>query len=81
MDIQDFFNQMKRDRNDPDPWLALYLDQSLPMDDNAKTAFLKGQHSTLRRIITPLIKPVARLSISGIKILELFPVMHSLPAH
>ena len=72
MDTRDFFNQMKRDRRDPDPWLALYLDQSLPMDEKAKAAFLKGQRSTTRRVLLPLIRPFARLSIAGIKLLRVF---------
>lgn len=70
MDPRDYFDQMKRDRKDPDPWLALYLDQSLPMDERAKAAFLKSQHSTTRRVVLPLILPFARLSIFAIKLLR-----------
>jgi hypothetical protein len=72
MDPRDFFDQMKHDPNNPDPWLALYLDQSVPMDGKAKAAFLKGQRSATRRVLMPLIRPLARLSIFGIKILRTF---------
>jgi hypothetical protein len=34
---------------DPDPWLALYLDRSVPMDDEAKSALLRGTASWSRR--------------------------------
>jgi hypothetical protein len=33
---------------DPDPWLALYLDQSLPIDETAKQALLIGNRSISR---------------------------------
>lgn len=38
MDFQDFFRKMKHDPRDPDPWLALYLDRSLPINERAKAA-------------------------------------------
>jgi len=42
---------------DPDPWLALYLDQSLPIDPIAKTALLKGNRSWSRRWLFPIVRP------------------------
>ncbi len=72
MDVREYFNKMKRDPKDPDPWLALFLDQSLPMDEKAKAAFLRGQHTYTRRVVLPLIQPFARLAISGIKLLRTF---------
>ena len=36
------------DPADPDPWLALALDQSLPMDPEAKAALLAGAASWSR---------------------------------
>ena len=68
MDVREFFSKMKRDPADPNPWLALYLDQSLPIDEKAKAAFLKGQSSYTRRVVHSLIRPFARLSIWGIKL-------------
>ncbi len=46
------------DPRDPDPWLALYLDQSLPIDDGAKRALLLGNRSVSRRWLFPLIRPL-----------------------
>ncbi len=71
MDPRQFFLQKKHNSKDPDPWLALYLDRSLPIPDLVKAAFLKGQSSFTRRALLPLVRPVARLSIFGIKLLKL----------
>ncbi|MCP2680442.1 hypothetical protein NHF45_12970 [Maricaulaceae bacterium NA33B04] len=51
------FNPDSFDRNDPDPWLALWLDTSLPIDDGAKAALLKGHDSYSRRFLLPFLRP------------------------
>ena len=43
------FDPHRFDPKDPDPWLALYLDQSLPIDEGAKQALLNGNRSVSRR--------------------------------
>ncbi len=45
------------DVKDPDPWLALFLDQSLPIDDGAKEALLIGNRSLTRQIFLPVARP------------------------
>lgn len=70
MDPRDYFQRLRHDPKDPNPWLALYLDQSLPIADKSKAAFLKGQASYTRRVVLPLIRPAARLAIAGIKLLR-----------
>lgn len=45
------------DPADPDPWLALALDQSLPMDPEAKAALLAGASSWSRRWFFNVMKP------------------------
>lgn len=42
------------DPEDPDPWYALYLDQSLYLDEGAKSAMLRGNESWSRRLLLPL---------------------------
>ena len=59
------------DKRDPSPWLALYLDQSVPMDDGAKAALLRCQDSFSRRALLPLIRPLARLSIIIVQLIRL----------
>ena len=48
------------DEKDPSPWLALYLDQSVPMDDSAKRAWLEDTSSRSRQFLLPLLRPLAR---------------------
>jgi len=45
------------DPKDPDPWLALALDQSLPIDAEAKAALLRGASSWSRRWMFNIIRP------------------------
>jgi len=53
----DPFDVSRFDPRDPDPWLALYLDQSLPIDDGAKRALLLGNRSLSRRWLFPILRP------------------------
>jgi hypothetical protein len=53
----DPFDASRFDPKDPDPWLALYLDQSLPIDDQAKRALLIGNRSLSRRWLFPIVRP------------------------
>ncbi|MFC4269987.1 hypothetical protein GQF03_05595 [Sneathiella chungangensis] len=55
----------------PDPWLALELDQSLPMDKEAKAALLRGQRGWSRRLLLPLVRPIAKLGIIFVQLLRL----------
>ncbi|MGJ3232127.1 MAG: DUF6999 family protein [Oceanicaulis sp.] len=51
------FDPASYDPHDPDPWLALYLDTSLPVADSAKAALLTGQDSYSRRFLLPFLRP------------------------
>lgn len=69
---QDFgFSERVHNKHDPDPWLALYLDNSLPMNKSAKAALLKGHSSFSRRVLLPLLRPLARLSIILVQLIRL----------
>jgi hypothetical protein len=52
------FDLAQFDPKDPDPWLALYLDQSLPIDEGAKQALLIGNRSISRRWLFPIARPL-----------------------
>jgi len=56
--------------SDPDPWLALYLDQSLPIDDGAKRALLIGNASPSRRWLFPIVRPFIFAGFLAIKALR-----------
>jgi hypothetical protein len=51
------FDLSAYDPRDPDPWLALWLDQSLPVSPIAKAALLKGNRSWSRRWMFPIVRP------------------------
>ena len=54
----DPFDADRFDAHDPDPWLALALDQSVPIDDGAKRALLMGSRSWSRRWLFPVARPL-----------------------
>ena len=51
------FDLSRYDPLDPDPWLALYLDQGMPIAPEAKIALLKGNRSWSRRWMFPIVRP------------------------
>jgi hypothetical protein len=64
------FDSTAYDRDDPDPWLALYLDSSNPIADAAKRAMLITQQSWSRQFLLPLVRPLARAAIIVIQVLK-----------
>ncbi|MCI0355114.1 MAG: hypothetical protein L0099_08755 [Acidobacteria bacterium] len=65
------FDSIPYDQRDPDPWLALYLDRSVPIDDDAKAALLLCNRSRSRQFLLPLVRPLARLTIILIQLLKM----------
>ncbi|MGE0423996.1 MAG: hypothetical protein AB7O88_17145 [Reyranellaceae bacterium] len=51
------------DPRDPDPWLALALDQSLPVDPEARRALVHTQSSWSRRWMFPIVRTLARVAL------------------
>jgi len=68
--VDDRFDPARFDPSDPDPWLALYLDQSLPIDDGAKRALLAGNRSRSRRWLFPIVRPFIFTGFVAIKLLR-----------
>lgn len=74
------------DPRDPNPWLALYLDQSVPMAEEAKRAWLSDVESRSRQFFLPLVRPFARLAIALVQLFRLLvprafssaPLLHRL---
>jgi hypothetical protein len=64
------FDPARFDPKDPDPWLALYLDQSLPIDEGAKRALLVGNRSISRRWLFPIARPLIFAFFIVVKILR-----------
>jgi len=55
---------------DPDPWLALHLDQSLPIAPEAKDALLNGNRSLSRQWLFPVARPFIFAIFIVVKILR-----------
>lgn len=64
------FNSLQHDPRDPNPWLALYLDQSTPIDPDVKCAWLIDSSSWCRQFGLPIVRPLARLTIVVFQLLK-----------
>lgn len=60
------------DPKDPSPWLALFLDSSIPLNNQVKQAWLEDTSSGSRQYLLPIIRPFARLSIIVVQGLKIF---------
>lgn len=60
------------DERDPSPWLALYLDQSTPLPDEVKAAWLTDSSSASRQYLLPFLRPLARTFIVLFQIVKVF---------
>lgn len=69
-ELPDFLSE-PYDRSDPSPWLALYLDSSVTMSDQAKRAWLEDLSSPNRQFVLPLTRPIARLSVALMQVFKL----------
>lgn len=63
MSQADYFKSMQHNKQDPNPFLAIFLDQSIPFNEEAKAAYLKDCSSKSRQFLLPILKPLARLMI------------------
>jgi hypothetical protein len=64
------FDPKTFDPKNPSPWLALYLDNSLPIDADAKLALLRGAASWSRRWMFNIIRPLVFVFFLCVKILR-----------
>jgi hypothetical protein len=69
--MPDFLSQ-GHDERDTSPWLALYLDQSTPLPEEVKMAWLADSSSGSRQYLLPFLRPVARLAIILIQVVKVF---------
>ena len=72
MQITDLFENAPYDPKDPNPWLALYLDMSLPLTDEVKAALLANSGSKSRQFVLPLLRPMAKLSMMLLQVVKVF---------
>src|SRR5262249_50557511 len=71
MQFVDRFDSLTYDQCDPDPWLALYLDRSIQLDDEAKAAMLLSMRSKSRQFLLPIVRPLARLAMATVQLVKI----------
>lgn len=64
------FEDMTHDPLDPNPWQALYLDQSTPLRPSVKSRWLRDSSSLSRQFLLPFAKPLARLMIICVQVIK-----------
>jgi hypothetical protein len=65
------FLKRPHDPEDPSPWRALYLDQSLPLAEECKRAWLEDLSSRSRQFVLPVVRPLARATIVVFQLLKI----------
>ena len=58
------------DRRDPDPWLTIYMDNSVPVDPDVKAAWMADSRRVCRQFVLPFLRPIARLVIVLVQIVR-----------
>jgi hypothetical protein len=71
MEVTELYEKAPYDPEDPNPWLALYLDASLPLSDEVKAALLANSGSKSRQFLLPLIRPFAKLTLVIFQVLKI----------
>ena len=57
--VQELGEMPPLDKRDPDPYWAMYLDRGLPLDAQAKAALALDTRSFSRRVLQPVVRPLA----------------------
>lgn len=60
------------DERDPNPWLAMYLDLSIPINDTTKLCLMRDNDSKSTRYLLPLIKVFSKIVMFFIHIFKFF---------
>jgi len=66
------YEDMIHDPLDPNPWHALYLDQSTPLRPATKRMWLSNSSSLSRQFLLPFAKPISRLMIILVQVIKAF---------
>ncbi|AEG91482.1 DUF6999 family protein [Ramlibacter tataouinensis] len=63
MTIYTDISKVPHDPADPDPWLAMYMDTSVPVLDEVKKAWISNLRSRTRQFLLPVLRPLAHVVI------------------
>src|SRR5690242_14808636 len=71
---KDLFDISTHDVRDPNPWLAMYLDNSIPINDSTKVALMRDNNSRSARLLLPIISIWSKVTMFFIHIFKfIFP--------
>ncbi|MBU2020044.1 MAG: hypothetical protein KJ941_10415, partial [Bacteroidetes bacterium] len=70
--INENMNISEHDERDPNPWLALYLDDSIPINKEAKLALMRDNSSKSVRYLLPIIQVWSKLTMFFFHIFKFF---------
>lgn len=62
----------KHDERDPNPWLAMYLDLSIPLNDTTKLCLMRDNDSKAAKYLLPVIKVISKVLMFIIHIFKFF---------
>ena len=60
------------DERDPDPWLALYLDDSIPINESTKRSLLRDNASRSTRYVLPFVQLWSKVAMFFIHVFKFF---------
>jgi hypothetical protein len=72
MEIKSDFDFSQHDSRDPNPWLAMYLDSSIPINDATKLALMRDNGSRSAVYLLPLIRVWSKITMFFIHIFKFF---------
>lgn len=72
MSTSQYIDYSTHDARDPNPWLALYLDNSIPINPATKLALMRDNDSKSRRYLFPFISVFSKLLMFFIHIFKFF---------
>ncbi len=72
MTEKNYLDISTHDLRDPNPWLALYLDNSIPMNHATKRALMRDNNSKSATYLLPIIRFTSKLSMFFIHIFKFF---------
>jgi len=60
------------DERDPNPWLALFLDDSIPINASTKLALMRDNSSKSTRYLLPMIQFISKVTMFFIHLFKFF---------
>lgn len=69
---KDVLDISMHDSRDPNPWLAMYLDNSIPINDETKLALMRDNNSRSARLLLPIIQAWSKVAMFFIHIFKFF---------